>query len=239
MKFITKLYHPNVSSASGAICLDLLKDAWSPVLTLKSTMISLQSLLSSPEPSDPQDAEVAKHYMTSREGFDETARYWAEIYAGAPPRERKEGDSSAAGAGEEVDAGAAAKESKKSEKAKAKEPVIDEVAAAGLNPAHVQQFETLGFERRKVVSITILSSSSSYILYRLRVYSYSFTDRSLKEIKLSRIQHRQDHRGSSRREALIVTVADAEGGSSNNFLTFFSLSRVNKECNSSCIKYQS
>lgn len=52
-----KVYHPNISSASGAICLDILKDAWSPVLTLKSTLISLQSLLCSPEPNDPQDAE--------------------------------------------------------------------------------------------------------------------------------------------------------------------------------------
>lgn len=31
MKFITKVYHPNISSASGWICLDILKDAWSPV----------------------------------------------------------------------------------------------------------------------------------------------------------------------------------------------------------------
>src|SRR5882762_6488219 len=82
MKFITKVYHPNVSSASGAICLDILKDAWSPVLTLKSTLISLQSLLCSPEPNDPQDAEVAKHYMTSRSGFEDTARYWTQVYAG-------------------------------------------------------------------------------------------------------------------------------------------------------------
>jgi ubiquitin-conjugating enzyme (huntingtin interacting protein 2) len=82
MKFITKVYHPNVSSASGAICLDILKDAWSPVLTLKSTLISLQSLLCSPEPNDPQDAEVAKHYMTSKQSFNDTARYWTQIYAG-------------------------------------------------------------------------------------------------------------------------------------------------------------
>src|SRR5271163_2516721 len=81
MKILTKVYHPNISSASGAICLDILKDAWSPVLTLKSTMISLQSLLCSPEPKDPQDAEVAKHYLSDRSGFEETARYWAEIYA--------------------------------------------------------------------------------------------------------------------------------------------------------------
>ncbi|KAJ8521723.1 hypothetical protein ONZ45_g1627 [Pleurotus djamor] len=84
MKFITKVYHPNVSSASGAICLDILKDAWSPVLTLKSTLISLQSLLCSPEPNDPQDAEVAKHYMTSKSSFEETAAYWTQTYAGGP-----------------------------------------------------------------------------------------------------------------------------------------------------------
>lgn len=147
MKFLTKLYHPNVSSASGAICLDILKDAWSPVLTLKSTMISLQSLLCSPEPTDPQDAEVAKHYMTSRESFNDTARYWAEIYAGAPPTEKKAGASNTEG--EEK----AATDGKKGKAPVKKAPVVDEIAAAGLNVAHVQQFEALGFERRKVIEV--------------------------------------------------------------------------------------
>lgn len=125
MKFITKVYHPNVSSASGAICLDILKDAWSPVLTLKSTLISLQSLLCSPEPNDPQDAEVAKHYMTSRSSFEETARYWTRAYAGGPEdRSGKAGE--------------------------------DQVAIAGLEKAHVDRFEALGFPRDKVVSLTML-----------------------------------------------------------------------------------
>ena len=65
------------------------QDAWSPVLTLKSTLISLQSLLCSPEPNDPQDAEVAKHYTTSKRSFDETAAYWTHIYAGGPPPKGK------------------------------------------------------------------------------------------------------------------------------------------------------
>lgn len=82
MKFATKIYHPNISSVTGAICLDILKDAWTPILTLKSSLISLQSLLQSPEPNDPQDAEVAKHYLSNRSGFDETAAYWTKIYAG-------------------------------------------------------------------------------------------------------------------------------------------------------------
>lgn len=81
MKFATKIYHPNISSVTGAICLDILKDAWTPILTLKSSLISLQSLLQSPEPNDPQDAEVAKHYLTNKKGFEETATYWTKIYA--------------------------------------------------------------------------------------------------------------------------------------------------------------
>lgn len=81
MKFETKVYHPNISSVTGAICLDILKDAWTPILTLKSSLISLQSLFQSPEPSDPQDAEVAKHYMSDLEGFNKTAKYWTSIYA--------------------------------------------------------------------------------------------------------------------------------------------------------------
>jgi ubiquitin-conjugating enzyme (huntingtin interacting protein 2) len=128
MKFITKVYHPNISSASGAICLDILKDAWSPVLTLKSTLISLQSLLCSPEPNDPQDAEVAKHFMTSRTSFEETARYWTHVYAGGPAPSSGQGPSGKAGAG-----------------------MRDEVAIAGLDKAHVDQFEAIGFERSKVV----------------------------------------------------------------------------------------
>lgn len=81
MKFITKIYHPNISSVTGAICLDTLKDAWTPILTLKSSLISLQSLLQSPEPNDPQDAEVAKHYLNDKKGFTDTATYWTKIYA--------------------------------------------------------------------------------------------------------------------------------------------------------------
>ncbi|KIJ98078.1 hypothetical protein K443DRAFT_221603 [Laccaria amethystina LaAM-08-1] len=129
MKFITKVYHPNISSASGAICLDILKDAWSPVLTLKSTLISLQSLLCSPEPNDPQDAEVAKHYSTSKSSFEDTAIYWTQIYAGGPGPKEKKG------------------------KGLSRSDVRDEVAIAGLEKAHVDQFEALGFQRSKVIDV--------------------------------------------------------------------------------------
>ncbi|GBE85315.1 ubiquitin-conjugating enzyme/RWD-like protein [Sparassis latifolia] len=127
MKFITRVYHPNVSSASGAICLDILKDAWSPVLTLKSTLISLQSLLCSPEPRDPQDAEVAKHYMTSKSSFEDTARYWTMIYAGGPG-DKSSGKARSGGHN-------------------------DPIAMAGLDKAHVDRFQAMGFDQAKVIDV--------------------------------------------------------------------------------------
>jgi ubiquitin-conjugating enzyme (huntingtin interacting protein 2) len=53
MKFDTKIWHPNISSQTGAICLDILKNEWTPALTIRTALISLQALLCAPEPDDP------------------------------------------------------------------------------------------------------------------------------------------------------------------------------------------
>ncbi|KAK9478578.1 ubiquitin-conjugating enzyme/RWD-like protein [Lipomyces japonicus] len=125
MKFDTKVYHPNVSSQTGAICLDILKDTWSPVLTLKSSLISLQSLLTSPEPTNPQDAEVARQYINDKEGFDNTARYWARVYAGA---------------GTQLQEPSQPKES-------------DVFELYGIDRESVKAFENMGFEQDRVIQV--------------------------------------------------------------------------------------
>lgn len=91
MKFITKVWHPNVSSQTGAICLDILKDQWSPALTIKTAMLSLQALLCSPEPNDPQDAQVANMYLSNYEQFQSTAKFWTDCYA-KPKEEGAQGE---------------------------------------------------------------------------------------------------------------------------------------------------
>lgn len=91
--------------------MDILKDQWSPALTLKTALLSLQALLSAPEPDDPQDAVVAQQvclfpsllinslifmlsfnvvftfyvwtmqYLRDYPTFLGTARYWTEAFA--------------------------------------------------------------------------------------------------------------------------------------------------------------
>ncbi|MEN2495814.1 MAG: ubiquitin-conjugating enzyme E2 K, variant 2 [Marteilia pararefringens] len=81
ISFISKVWHPNISSATGCICLDILKDNWSAGYTLRTTLLSIIALLTVPEPDDPQDGVVAAMFKKSRKDFDTTATFWTSVFA--------------------------------------------------------------------------------------------------------------------------------------------------------------
>lgn len=74
IKFITKMYHPNVYS-NGNICVDILReDQWSPSLKISTALLSIRSLFTDPDPSSSANPEAGRLYVKNREKFNENVK---------------------------------------------------------------------------------------------------------------------------------------------------------------------
>uniref|UniRef100_M4B188 UBC core domain-containing protein n=1 Tax=Hyaloperonospora arabidopsidis (strain Emoy2) TaxID=559515 RepID=M4B188_HYAAE len=64
VRFVTRVYHPNIKSQSGEICADI-----------------ISQVLEQPDMDNPLEPEIAKQMHENKVEFDKTAMEWTKQYA--------------------------------------------------------------------------------------------------------------------------------------------------------------
>mmetsp|Transcript_12866 Transcript_12866/g.34654 ORF Transcript_12866/g.34654 Transcript_12866/m.34654 type:complete len:173 (+) Transcript_12866:64-582(+) len=97
VRFVTRLFHPNVHAKTGEICLDILKLAWSPAWTLYSTCRAIAVLLAHPEPESPLNCDAGNLLRAGDyRGYASLAKMYTELCAVRSPQQPEQQNVSAA-----------------------------------------------------------------------------------------------------------------------------------------------
>lgn len=87
VRFVTPMYHCNVS-VDGAVCLDVLQEAWSPAITMYSLLSAIRELILKPDAASPLDATKGALYRDfvndGKPGYHEEASRHTAQFAGEP-----------------------------------------------------------------------------------------------------------------------------------------------------------
>ncbi|KAL4295358.1 hypothetical protein GQ457_12G025660 [Hibiscus cannabinus] len=78
--FKTRIYHCNVDAA-GNLSLDILKDSWSPALTITKVLTAIRAIFTNPDPYTPLISGVARLYLADKAKHDEIAAEWTLRFA--------------------------------------------------------------------------------------------------------------------------------------------------------------
>ncbi|OIR57144.1 MAG: ubiquitin conjugating enzyme E2 [Amphiamblys sp. WSBS2006] len=71
IRFLSEMFHPNIFW-DGSICLDVLGERWCPSLTIFSILLSIQSLLTDPNPHSNSEADFL--FLNNRPEYDKRVR---------------------------------------------------------------------------------------------------------------------------------------------------------------------
>ncbi|MES1915426.1 MAG: hypothetical protein MHM6MM_007372 [Cercozoa sp. M6MM] len=89
MRFVTRVFHPNVHWQSGEICLDILKEEWSPIWTLESACRAVRTLLAHPAADSPLNCDAGNMLRAEDTAvFESLAAMYATELADTLPQHR-------------------------------------------------------------------------------------------------------------------------------------------------------
>ncbi|KAL0842496.1 hypothetical protein ABMA28_014590 [Loxostege sticticalis] len=79
--FLTRIFHPNVSPATGEVCVNTLKRDWKPELGLEHALLAVKCLLIAPNPESALNAEAAALLRDRYDDYFARAKLLADIHA--------------------------------------------------------------------------------------------------------------------------------------------------------------
>jgi ubiquitin-conjugating enzyme E2 S len=89
-QFRTRLWHPNIDEATGAVCVETLKRDWSSALKLRDVLVTISCLLIQPNPASALNEAAGKLASEDWGGFCRRAKLMTDIHAAVPSNIAKE-----------------------------------------------------------------------------------------------------------------------------------------------------
>lgn len=89
-QFRTRLWHPNIDEATGAVCVETLKRDWSSALKLRDVLVTISCLLIQPNPASALNEDAGKLATEDWDGFCRRAKLMTNIHAAVPSNIAKE-----------------------------------------------------------------------------------------------------------------------------------------------------
>ncbi|CAN9290795.1 unnamed protein product [Alternaria alternata] len=83
-QFRTRLWHPNIDEATGAVCVETLKRDWSSSLKLRDVLVTISCLLIQPNPASALNEAAGKLAVEDWEGYCRRAKLMTDIHAAVP-----------------------------------------------------------------------------------------------------------------------------------------------------------
>jgi ubiquitin-protein ligase len=81
IKFVTKVYHPNIGNNGTICCLQNFLQSWSPAFTIHQLLQMSREVLNNPSAEDALVYDIAEEFANDNAAFSHTAKQWVQKFA--------------------------------------------------------------------------------------------------------------------------------------------------------------